>query len=267
MVVPRETILQDLRLELEHSDDLRRFHESHLGPIDSTVNVVPLACASNDANGVQSVEEDDLGYYPDGVKRTLTDEQIAMFRHSEIYALQRKRQLRKENQDVSDSLGDSPGNSTNKDIQHEQAGQASPISPEQSIDKFMKHYGPGGKNRCDFQAVEEAMIDVTDSTGPDRTERGSITRAKKRRKRNNDQKHSDHRDTTSRRRARELDDAVADVGILDYGAESSVMQSIETETERVNVDFADHDHLADLEIKHETVSPEKGRKIWWPTIG
>ncbi|KAF8430620.1 hypothetical protein BGX38DRAFT_1231963 [Terfezia claveryi] len=29
-------------------------------------------------------EDDDLGYYPDGVKRTLTDAQIAIFRHSEI---------------------------------------------------------------------------------------------------------------------------------------------------------------------------------------
>ncbi|KAK6074207.1 hypothetical protein SCUP515_06597 [Seiridium cupressi] len=37
-------------------------------------------------------EEDDdgLGYYPDGVKRTLTDEQIAIFRHSELEALRRE---------------------------------------------------------------------------------------------------------------------------------------------------------------------------------
>lgn len=35
---------------------------------------------------------DGLGYYPDGVKRTLTDEQIAMFRHSETQALQRARE-------------------------------------------------------------------------------------------------------------------------------------------------------------------------------
>lgn len=34
-------------------------------------------------------EDDGLGYYPDGGKRTLTDEQIAMFRHSELQALQR----------------------------------------------------------------------------------------------------------------------------------------------------------------------------------
>ncbi|XXH05545.1 Casein kinase II subunit alpha' [Hypoxylon texense] len=34
-------------------------------------------------------EDDGLGYYPDGVKRTLTDEQIAIFRHSELETLRR----------------------------------------------------------------------------------------------------------------------------------------------------------------------------------
>jgi len=33
--------------------------------------------------------DDALGYYPDGVKRTLTDEQIEIFRHSELHALRR----------------------------------------------------------------------------------------------------------------------------------------------------------------------------------
>lgn len=41
-------------------------------------------------------EEDDLGYYPDGVKRTLTDEQIRIFRHSEIHALRREKELAEE---------------------------------------------------------------------------------------------------------------------------------------------------------------------------
>ena len=35
-------------------------------------------------------EEDDLGYYEDGVKRTLTDEQIEIFRHSELEALRKQ---------------------------------------------------------------------------------------------------------------------------------------------------------------------------------
>ncbi|KAG0125644.1 hypothetical protein HOY82DRAFT_136676 [Tuber indicum] len=32
-------------------------------------------------------EEDDLGYYPDGTKRTLTSAQVAMFRFSEVQSL------------------------------------------------------------------------------------------------------------------------------------------------------------------------------------
>ncbi len=40
-------------------------------------------------DGYQEEEDDGLGYYPDGVKRTLTDEQIAIFRHSEIESLRR----------------------------------------------------------------------------------------------------------------------------------------------------------------------------------
>lgn len=36
-------------------------------------------------------EDDGLGYYPDGVKRKLTDEQIAIFRHSEVQTLLRER--------------------------------------------------------------------------------------------------------------------------------------------------------------------------------
>lgn len=42
-------------------------------------------------------DDDGLGYYPDGVKRTLTDDQIAMFRHSEIQVLLRERRRRREN--------------------------------------------------------------------------------------------------------------------------------------------------------------------------
>ena len=35
----------------------------------------------------QGEDDDGLGYYPDGTKRTLTNEQIAIFRHSEIQDL------------------------------------------------------------------------------------------------------------------------------------------------------------------------------------
>lgn len=47
-------------------------------------------------------EDDGLGYYSDGTKRTITDEQIAMFRHSEIHAILRKRRLRREAGELSE---------------------------------------------------------------------------------------------------------------------------------------------------------------------
>ncbi|KAL7358536.1 hypothetical protein ACKS0A_02548 [Histoplasma ohiense] len=39
----------------------------------------------------EHLDDDDLGYYPDGTNRTLTDQQIEIFRHSEIQKLQRER--------------------------------------------------------------------------------------------------------------------------------------------------------------------------------
>ncbi|KAL5345745.1 hypothetical protein ACLOAV_009499 [Pseudogymnoascus australis] len=43
------------------------------------------------AEGLAEEEDDNLGYYEDGVKRTLTDEQITMFRHTEIETLLREK--------------------------------------------------------------------------------------------------------------------------------------------------------------------------------
>ena len=51
-------------------------------------------------------DADGLGYYPDGAKRTLTDEQIAMFRHSEIYGILRQRQLKEEKADSEQVSGE-----------------------------------------------------------------------------------------------------------------------------------------------------------------
>ncbi|KXG52233.1 Protein of unknown function DUF3807 [Penicillium griseofulvum] len=64
-------------------DDLQAFQSKHFPRQQPAV--IPQ---ENDET------EDDLGYYPDGVKRTLTDEQVQMFRHSEIHALLRERELK-----------------------------------------------------------------------------------------------------------------------------------------------------------------------------
>jgi hypothetical protein len=45
------------------------------------------------------LEDDGLGYYDDGVKRTLTDDQIEMFRHSELEQLEREERKKAESKD------------------------------------------------------------------------------------------------------------------------------------------------------------------------
>lgn len=75
------------------------FHQSHFGN-DATslfgngfMNLAATNTGLSDDNQVDgSWEEDDLGYYEDGVKRTLTDEQIEIFRHSELRELERTKE-------------------------------------------------------------------------------------------------------------------------------------------------------------------------------
>lgn len=60
----------------------------------------PFTATENDVYQEEDYgEEEDLGYYEDGVKRTLSDEQVKIFRHSEIHALLRERQRLREEQE------------------------------------------------------------------------------------------------------------------------------------------------------------------------
>ncbi|TVY44934.1 hypothetical protein LSUB1_G000571 [Lachnellula subtilissima] len=74
------------------SDDLSSFHAKHFST--SPMNHFSQQFLGPVEEVYQEEEEDDgLGYYEDGTKRTLTDEQasIAIFRHSEIETLLRDR--------------------------------------------------------------------------------------------------------------------------------------------------------------------------------
>ncbi|KAJ5114494.1 hypothetical protein NUU61_000253 [Penicillium alfredii] len=74
-------------------EDLHAFHTKHFPGQPQTL--VPPSASDNTAVE-EGTDEEDLGSYPDGVKRTLTDEQIRIFRHSEIHALLRARQLQED---------------------------------------------------------------------------------------------------------------------------------------------------------------------------
>ncbi|RYO67295.1 hypothetical protein AA0113_g4834 [Alternaria arborescens] len=93
----------ELQIPTVTVDDLRAFHAQHFPHAPAPEHVLHGFEPEAEAAEEYFDEADDgLGYYPDGTKRTLTDEQIAMFRHSEIHAMLRKRRLQKENGEVSD---------------------------------------------------------------------------------------------------------------------------------------------------------------------
>ena len=213
-------------------------------------------------------EDDGLGYYPDGVKRTLTDEQIAMFRHSEIYSLLRKRQLRKENREMDEDSSVSPIDSEALKLQRE---PLSLVLPNESIAESRKIYGPGGKTLCKTNTEEAKLTDLTDLYGPARKDRAKITGNRKRKRADQHERRNINQGTTPRRQARELDNAVADAGSLDYGEEPSVDQcnsnSTRTEMQRAQVDYTNHDDLVDPQTSQEALPPKECRKIWWPAIG
>lgn len=73
--------------------DLRSFHALHFGNGAGPAEFF----SSHDNYGVE--DDDGLGSYPDGIKRTLTDDQIAMFRHSEVQVALRERRLAQDNSD------------------------------------------------------------------------------------------------------------------------------------------------------------------------
>lgn len=83
-------------------EDLRAFHLSHFA--GSALPATLITEAEHQA--FPEDEDDGLGYYADGVKRTLTDEQIAMFRHSEIETLLRERRLRLEAEAETEEEGE-----------------------------------------------------------------------------------------------------------------------------------------------------------------
>ncbi|KAL8777651.1 MAG: hypothetical protein Q9213_007763 [Squamulea squamosa] len=237
-----EPTLGGLQVPTVTSVDLERFHRRHFGASDSSINLV-FPSHYTDTNptysgtGEELGQEDDLGYYPDGVKRTLTDEQISMFRHSEIYAILRKRQLQKENGHVDEE------------------SQTLPVTSDSLPDDVSLAYG---ENEVEHMVHGRDQVNMEDISV---TKDGGYNPARKRSKKNVE--------ITSRRQARELDDAVADAGFLDYGEDMSISQSKESSdrTHRTLINYADQDPLESRTTSQEDNPPREGRKIWWPMIG
>ena len=217
---------------------------------------------SENEEDVTYFEDDDgLGYYPDGVKRTLTDEQIAMFRHSEIYSLFRKKQIQDEAADVDENV-----QSGSLDV--ESISKKSPTKIEQELDSV-----PSEDN--DEDEYLKFLVEEGKQMEADRKHLEAEHKTKKRKFGQFNGSKSHDRAPTHRRIARELDDAIASHDVLSYDDEDAEA--------RDHPEIPPHDAEGNSSKSRRLISeaskpvltmtatspydPPKGRKIWWPTIG
>ncbi|PSK42446.1 hypothetical protein B9Z65_4360 [Elsinoe australis] len=106
-------------------EDLYAFHSKHF-----PCSHPPRQLFTSD--GYTEQDEDGLGWYPDGVKRTITDEQVAIFRHSEVFKVIREREIaaaaisdeHKNEQQISAAK---PGINAQQNIRREYSRQPVPL--------------------------------------------------------------------------------------------------------------------------------------------
>ncbi len=181
-----------------------------------------------------------MGYYPDGAKRTLTDDQIAMFRHSEIYSILRERQVRLENLEAE-------GGDQSKTM----------VSPPEEAVEATALSADEGEVQSDGEA-REAFATVAENT----PQHDESTHASKKRKRGATDTGYVHGRKYASRSARgyvrELDSAAAEEQILDYGDEPCV-------TEESKQDGSPATKVAE-QGRESQARPVEGKQIWWPII-
>ncbi|KAL1603584.1 hypothetical protein SLS60_005172 [Paraconiothyrium brasiliense] len=119
----------ELQIPSVSVDDLRQFHSKHF-PNASIPKHHLYGIHEEGQEQAYDDGGDGLGYYDDGVKRTLTDEEIAIFRHSEIQRILLERRRRKE---AGESILGSPTSEVPMEgasplLEAASAGAASPAS-------------------------------------------------------------------------------------------------------------------------------------------
>ncbi|KAL7791313.1 hypothetical protein V8C37DRAFT_403051 [Trichoderma ceciliae] len=125
------------------SDEIAEFHQTHfsseaIANFGQNFTNLPAQESSEDQLyeewGEEGDEEEDdgLGYYDDGVKRTLTDEQIEIFRHSEL------RELRRQQENQALAKSDLPRDVPTNENEIDTASPHGPGEPTSSRSKKKK---------------------------------------------------------------------------------------------------------------------------------
>lgn len=162
-------------------------------------------------------EDDGLGYYDDGVKRTLTDEQIAVFRRKELWQMKRDQESQYQ-----------------EDLEGQSAGAASPASDVSGLEDELLQYATVQRKQQIHASAPTVPIERIERkpSHSGRSETNSISSDPKKRKRAQevpyDQRHKrqwegyihDHDpvegSVTHRRLAREMDNQQEETVELDY---------------------------------------------------
>ena len=154
-------------------------------------------------------EDDGLGYYPDGSKRTLTDAQIKMFRHSEIHSLRLRRQraqelaeadLAAEGESESEGEVEDETSETKIDPTTQGAGTVKPASVSSD-----------GIEIPDAEDEEAEYARFLENERQEFAEAAEKQRGEDRRSRN-----QADRTVSTRRKVRELDALMQEDVVLDY---------------------------------------------------
>lgn len=212
---------------------MRLFHDKHFSCLSSgSSNRHREPCVDLE----EDFYDDGLGYYVDGVKRTLTDDQIAMFRHSEIQTLLRERRRRRE---ISEG-------ETSHDVPSKPAQPVGDISPPDT--------------------AEDTVRQRSASTS------GSQGLGKRKWQRFIDTSNANPEHLTHRRLARELDEQKASSIDLAYGDEESTCPVPETqakdtslaETRRKEASYNDAHEPTPAQPRS---NPSQIPKFIWPTLG
>ncbi|KAI0178871.1 hypothetical protein GGR52DRAFT_533894 [Hypoxylon sp. FL1284] len=124
-------------------------------------------------------EDDGLGYYPDGVKRTLTDEQIAIFRHSELETLRRAQakatQIRQESAALLQEAKDKEANG------QDAAKSGTDPEPSPSPPRRYEHIPDGSTHDDVDDRFDNGEVQDGSEDGEIETEAPQLTKAQQKR--------------------------------------------------------------------------------------
>ncbi|MCJ1310896.1 hypothetical protein MMC25_004564 [Agyrium rufum] len=186
---------------------------------------------NEDEVGGKEEEDNDLGYYDDGVKRTLTDEQISIFRHSEVQALLRERRLEEAQKAAQDEYDDDSNVIIDVTMAVEEQEDAHIVLEHSN---GQRQEGPKDEGEIEDDDEEEyqkfLLAEEADFEQPARKKQKPTTT-------------DGDRTRSMRRRVRELDEVTDSTAVLDYGDDEPVANA----------------------SKEHTLAPER-KTFLWPTL-